>query len=130
MTWEKILKQKKKYNMDGIDHYQVLLDLREDIERRISKAHTEMLDITQNLSKEYGLDNLKKYIYHLDKSLKTELMGKIVGELDDIGTKANQILNESFETYSPSTEGEIEDENRKERGAMADYESRAERYHR
>lgn len=129
MTWENILKEKKKYNMDGIDHYQVLLDLREDIRKSIEEAHSKMSDIADDMIKEYGMKSLEKYLLHLDKSLKTELMRTIVGELEDIGTKANKILNETFETYSPSTEGEIEDENRKERGAMADYEFRAERFH-
>jgi|TARA_R100000030_G_scaffold99017_1_gene89612 hypothetical protein len=129
MAWKKILKEKKKYNMDGIDHYQVLLDLREDIRKSIEEAHSKMSDIGDNMIKEYGFKNLEKYLMHLDKSLKTELMRAIVGELEDIGTKANEILNETFETYSPSTEGEIEDERRKERAAMADYEFRAERSH-
>lgn len=128
MDWETILKRKR-MNVDVRNHDDIILDLKRDINELIKKAHNDFGDIADDLIKDYGMTDLKEYLEFMDRLLKNELPMTIHETLTNASSSANRLLKETFDMYSPSTEGEMRAEAQAERMADSQRELNAERYY-
>lgn len=128
MDWESILKRKR-MNVDVRNHDDIILDLKRDINELIEKAHNDFGDIADDMIKDYGMTDLKEYLEFMDRLLKNELPMTIHKTLTNASSSANRLLKETFDMYSPSTEGEMRAEAQAERMADSQRELDAERYY-
>ncbi len=128
MDWENILKRKR-MNVDVRNHDDIILDLKRDISELIEKAHNDFGDIADDMIKDYGMTDLKEYLEFMDRLLKNELPMTIHETLTNASNNANRLLKETFDMYSPSTEGEMRAEAQAERMADSLRELDAERYY-
>tara|TARA_A200000159_G_scaffold163750_1_gene191041 strand:- start:2306 stop:2698 length:393 start_codon:yes stop_codon:yes gene_type:complete len=129
MDWENILKRKR-MNVDGRNHDDILLDLRRDIGSLIEKAAKEFEgDFADEMISEYGAKDLKEYLNFMVKFLDKELPMTISENINNAINTSNRLLDEKFERYSPSTEGEMRAERESERRSDAQREINAERYY-
>ncbi len=129
MVWENILKRKR-MNVDGRNHDDILLDLRSDINSLIEKAAKEFEgDFADEMVAEYGAKDLKEYLEFMSRFLGKELPMTISENINNAMNTSNRLLDEKFERYSPSTEGEMRAESESERRADAQREINAERYY-
>lgn len=120
MTWEDIVKQKKRYNFDREDHFVVFSRLSSKIQKAIKEEHKYMLNVLDDIKQDMGAKDLNEYVMFLDRFMKPEsgeLFSQIKSMINNADNKANNILRKNFEGYSPSTEGEIEEESRIDRRA-------------
>ncbi len=117
-------------NVDGRNHDDILLDLRRDIGSLIEKAAKEFEgDFADEMISEYGAKDLKEYLNFMVKFLDKELPMTISENINNAINTSNRLLDEKFERYSPSTEGEMRAERESERRSDAQREINAERYY-
>lgn len=128
MDWESILKRRR-MNVDVRNHDDIILDLKRDINELIKKAQNDFGKIADNMIKDYGMTDLKEYVEFMDRILKNELPRTIHRTLTNASNGANRLLEEKFDMYSPSSEGEMRAEAQAERMADSLRELNAERYY-
>ena len=127
MTWQNILKEKRRLDMMGINHSDFLLKLRNDIFNSVNENISDTVQYFQQ-----GIEGFKgaQKATLLAVKLHDGIRDSVEKMIEDADKAINEILKEEFELYSSDVEGEARQEAEAERRIgekrerSADYASR------
>ena len=130
MTWEDILKEKKRIDMMGYNHADVFLEMRKEIFKSIDENVSEAIRLLWLYEKNYGFKGADKASQNLARDFTDEIKNSVETLINDAMKETNEFLKEEFELYSSDVEGEARQEAEaerrmgEERERSADYASR------
>tara|TARA_Y100000816_G_C26101344_1_gene583794 strand:+ start:2402 stop:2809 length:408 start_codon:yes stop_codon:yes gene_type:complete len=126
MTWEDILKQKKRLDMMGYNHADVFLKMRTEIFESVDKGVQEAIRLLYLYEKRDGFKQADRASQNLAREFTDEIKNSVEKWINDAMEGTNSFLEADFGLYSSDVEGEARQEAEAERRMGEERERSAE----
>jgi len=134
MNWQTILKENKpKFNMDGHDHMDILLDLKTLLRNEIGKAEKEFEEFIDDMNKNNDFSGAAPLSIGEVVDVGVKAFDKIIADtessIDEAMTSITDSFKKHFDMTSPMSDGEEQADYESDRQQDAQREQMAERHY-